>query len=364
MRQTPTPTPMPLVDALKAFACLAIVIHHLCFYGPLTDAVRPWLPELIGFFDVYGRMAVQVFLVVSGFLLAHKYLVNPSADISLGCALQQRYVRLAAPYCAALLLAVACNTLAGQWMHHASLSAPPEGAQLLAHVLLLQDLLDVEALSAGVWYVAIDFQLCALALGLLWLACRLGVANGGVALLWTMTLLSMFYFNLDPGWDETALYFFAAFGLGMLGAWAAPRRHGLLWLTLLSACTGAALLVQFRPRLALALAVMLLLAWGSRQGFLYRLPTPAAITRLSQVSYSVFLVHFPLSLLMNASGIILFADSPLGQGMWALATVAVSVAGGAAFDHALNTLRRAGRLHALAPASALATAAMWLSLTD
>ncbi|MEN9985337.1 MAG: hypothetical protein RI925_839 [Pseudomonadota bacterium] len=361
MRQTPTA--MPLVDALKAFACLTIVIHHLCFYGPLTDAVRPWLPGLIGFFDVYGRMAVQVFLVVSGFLLAHKYLPTPLVAIPLRAALQQRYARLAAPYCAALLLAVACTALARQWMSHPSLSAPPEGAQLLAHVLLLQDLLDVEALSAGVWYVAIDFQLCALALGLLWLARRLGAPDGGVTLLWAMTLLSMFYFNLDPSWDETAFYFFAAFGLGMLGAWAARHRHGLLWLAVLTACTGAALAVQFRPRLALALAVMLLLAWGHRQGFLHTLPVPTAVTRLSQVSYPVFLVHFPLSLLMNAIGVTLFADSLLGQGLWALTAVAVSVAGGTAFDHVLNVLRRAGRLHALAPASALATA-MWLSLTD
>ena len=360
MRQ---PAALPLVDALKAFACLTIVIHHLCFYGPLTDAARPWLPGLIDFFDVYDRMAVQVFLVVSGFLLAQKYLLAPVATLPLRAALQQRYVRLAAPYCAALLLAVACNALAGQWMQHPSLSAPPDGAQLLAHVLLLQDLLDVEALSAGVWYVAIDFQLCALALGMLWLARRLGAADGGVMLLWAMTLLSMFYFNLDPRWDETAFYFFAAFGLGMLGAWAARRRHGLWWLALLAACAGAALLVQFRPRLALALAVTLLLAWGSRQGFLHTLPLPSAITRLSQVSYSVFLAHFPLSLLMNAIGVTLFADSPLGQSLWALAAVAVSVAGGVAFDRALNALRRAGRLHALPPASALA-AAMWLSLSD
>lgn len=35
--------------------------------------------------------------------------------------------------------------------------------QLLAHALLLQDLLDYEALSTGVWYVAIDLQLFALA---------------------------------------------------------------------------------------------------------------------------------------------------------------------------------------------------------
>lgn len=140
---------MPRVDALKAFACLTLVIHHLCFYRPLTDAVRPWRPGLIGFFGVYGRMAVQVFLVVSGFLLAHKYLQTPLVTIPLRAALQQRYARLAAPYCAALLLAVACTELARQWMSRPSLSASPEGTQLLAHVLL-PDLLNVEALPAGV----------------------------------------------------------------------------------------------------------------------------------------------------------------------------------------------------------------------
>jgi hypothetical protein len=28
----------------SVFACLTIVIHYLCFYRPLTDAVRPWRP--------------------------------------------------------------------------------------------------------------------------------------------------------------------------------------------------------------------------------------------------------------------------------------------------------------------------------
>jgi len=27
---------MPAIDALKAFACLAIVMHHLAFYGPMA----------------------------------------------------------------------------------------------------------------------------------------------------------------------------------------------------------------------------------------------------------------------------------------------------------------------------------------
>jgi hypothetical protein len=57
-------------------------------------------------------------------------------------------------------------------MEHESISAAPDLGQLLAHVLLLHDLLDQEALSAGVWYVAIDFQLFALAILLLWLPSR------------------------------------------------------------------------------------------------------------------------------------------------------------------------------------------------
>ena len=56
---------------------------------------------------------------------------------------------------------------------HDSIPDAPDILQLLAHALLLQDLLDQEALSAGVWYVAIDFQLFALAVTLLWLSGRI-----------------------------------------------------------------------------------------------------------------------------------------------------------------------------------------------
>ena len=42
--------------------------------------------------------------------------------------------------------------------------------QFLAHALLLHSLLGMDALSAGVWYVAIDFQLFTLFVAVLWLA--------------------------------------------------------------------------------------------------------------------------------------------------------------------------------------------------
>ena len=215
---------LPAIDALKAIACVLIVLHHLAFYGPMADIARPLMPGIIDFLFDYGRMAVQVFLVVSGFLFATRF---TPASPALGAPLAllfQRYTRLVVPYSAALLLAIACSAVAGVWMEHRSISEPPDLGQLLAHVLLLHDLLDQDALSAGVWYVAIDFQLFALAILLLWLPHRLakrfparaGLLQASAALLVAgMTLASLFGFNRDAWWDETALYFLGSFGLGI-----------------------------------------------------------------------------------------------------------------------------------------------------
>ncbi|HSV53424.1 MAG TPA: acyltransferase, partial [Burkholderiaceae bacterium] len=54
---------LPLIDALKAVACVMIVWHHLAFYGPMSDIAQPLAPRLISWLYDYGRMAVQVFLV-------------------------------------------------------------------------------------------------------------------------------------------------------------------------------------------------------------------------------------------------------------------------------------------------------------
>ena len=61
---------LPALDALKGLGCMLIVWHHLAFYGPMSDVVHPYASWLTGWLYDYGRMAVQVFLVVAGFLAA------------------------------------------------------------------------------------------------------------------------------------------------------------------------------------------------------------------------------------------------------------------------------------------------------
>ncbi|MGH8034482.1 MAG: acyltransferase family protein, partial [Lysobacterales bacterium] len=150
---------LPGIDALKGLACAMIVWHHLAFYGPMSDVVHPIVPGLTGWLYDYGRMAVQVFLVVGGFLAAGS--LAPGGVATFGPAgrlILRRYRRLVPPFLVALAVSVLVAALVRPWFEHASVPAAPTLVQLLAHVLLLQDVLGQEALSAGVWYVAIVLQ--------------------------------------------------------------------------------------------------------------------------------------------------------------------------------------------------------------
>ncbi|MNR79359.1 Acyltransferase family protein [compost metagenome] len=330
---------MPCVDALKAVACLLIVFHHLAFYGPMSDIAYPLMPTVIDLFYQYGRMAVQAFFVIAGFLLATKFAPDGAASVSRPLnAIYQRYLRLVIPYLVALVFAILCAALAREWVSSDSIPDAPSFAQLLPHIFLLQDLLDQDALSAGVWYVAIDFQLFAVAALLLWLAGKIEAHAGtkrphlrllGPLFITLLTLVSLFVFNRNQGLDETALYFFGSYGLGALAYWATRRQHGMFWLMLLCAVVLAALLVEFRGRILVAGCVMLVLGVARQSGALERWVMPGFLTYLGRISYSVFLIHFPLCMLVNAVFFHFFPHQAVANVIGMLVAVGVSIGGGA-----------------------------------
>ena len=194
---------LAFVDALKAVAVQLIVLHHLAFYGPLSDNAYDLAPALIVWLSDYARMAVQAFLVIGGFLAARS--LAPAGTLLAPkplAMLWRRYLHLVTPYLAAVLLGIAFAAIARALMDHHSVPGPPTLPQVLAHTLLLQSILGYEGLSAGAWYIAIDFQLFALLLGALWLA--RGIGHGGArtpllgALLVTaLALASLYHFNRD-----------------------------------------------------------------------------------------------------------------------------------------------------------------------
>ncbi len=307
----------------------------------MADHVRPVASTLIDWLDAHARIAVQVFLVIGGFLAAKSLCAKGNAGIAdpFG-TVWRRYAKLVPPFLVATLLAVAASALAAHWMTHYSISAPPSLPQLAAHALLLHNVLGYEAVSAGSWYVAIDFQLYTLMTLLLWLSGRLAARRAlpswlVPALIVAGVSASLLHFNLDADWDDWAPYFFGSYGLGVLAWWASdPARRPAASALLLAAIllpTLAALSIDFRSRIALALLVACALAVSGRARLPERAPGASLINGLGRVSYSIFLVHFPVCLIVNALFTRFVPPQPLLQAAGMLLAWAASLAAGMAF---------------------------------
>jgi peptidoglycan/LPS O-acetylase OafA/YrhL len=311
---------LPFVDVLKAVASQLIVLHHLAAYGPMSDVVYPYAEGVFDWLYRDARMAVQVFFVVSGFLaaksLAPRGVANFFSPVAL---LWRRYCRLALPYLVAIVVSIGIAVVARAWMQHESVPNAPTLPQFLAHVFLLHDILGYEALSAGVWYVAIDFQLFALIVALFWLA-RCTASGDGDAHRWLAPFLlalvafaSLLYFNRDPDWDQWALYFFGAYGLGALVYWASDRKRSPMWLGAIAAFALASIVVDFRARIVVALFIAVAIGAARRTGAFDNWPTVRPFSFLGQISYSVFLVHYPVCLLINAVTFRFFPGDPFAN---------------------------------------------------
>ena len=301
-----------LIDLFKACACILIVWHHLALYSPMSDVVSEWLPALEEFFFEHGLLAVQVFLVLGGYLNAKSWTrALAKAEFKVLPRIWARYERLAIPLFAALSFTVLVTALVRPYFDHSSLSASPTSLQILAHIFLLQDVLYLEAFSAGVWYVAIDFQLFVMAVACAWLAhaWQTRAASGSVIrkalFFWaTLTLSSIFVWNLNPLGEVWATYFFSAYGLGLcVGCWRyAGMRLSFYHLALLIMLIGA-LATAYQPRIRLLVAVVtavLLSFYEARNCRPIEGLKLGWIREISNASYAIFLIHFGTSLVVSA----------------------------------------------------------------
>lgn len=323
----------PFFLALRAFAALLIVWHHFAQYPPLALWAAPWLGEVLGFFERYAR-GTQVFFVIGGYAAALTMAHRNWRPGIFGSYLLERYCRLGLPYLLTLLLVLPVLALARGWLPDEVLGAPPTLAQFAAHLLFLQDILGYEALSAGLWFVCINLQfslLYALALTVRdtcgprwhWLG-RLGA--------WLLALAALFHFNLDPAWDVWVLFFFPYFFLGIL------LRHALrggvgarlgfaLYLLVLVVAVGYA----WRWRLVIAAVVALALLLAERSDFARNWPRAPWLLRLGEWSFSLFLLHFPVLLLVSTLWAVAGWSSPWAASLGLLVAFVASLGAAALF---------------------------------
>jgi peptidoglycan/LPS O-acetylase OafA/YrhL len=342
-----------LIDTVKAVASQLIVLHHLSLYAPMADWLATAWPGFMAFLHQEGRLAVQPFLVVGGFLTVHslhqRHLHSPLPLV------WQRYLRLLPQFLVALVLVVLATWLMGQELAHEDWVSPlPTAGVLIAHVLFLQDVLGIPSLTAGAWYLAIDLQLFALFAVLAWFTARLDapLANRvAPAVVAVATAVWLLLFSRRPALDEWAIYHLAAYGLGALAAWARlhPPARAWWWAALALVLVDASW--DPRPRPLLAMATALALFAGSHLRWTaVSMPLRRAIAHLSDMSYSIFVCHFAVILL--ASGLWNRLDlHGVGPALaWSAFAWALSIGVGVAVQRLCDRWMLRGRAPALSAA--------------
>ena len=162
---------------------------------------------------------------------------------------------------------------------------------------LAHDLLGFEALSSGAWYVAIDFQLYALLMALCHTLHTEARRHVSIAVA-TLCVMSMWLINRIDDLEIYAPYFFGAYGLGVLAAWAKRSRFDAMVFGITALLAVGALWLEFRTRLTLALVTAIWLAIKPK-GLVHWTPMKRVVHRLANSAYVLFLTHFGVIVLFS-----------------------------------------------------------------
>jgi peptidoglycan/LPS O-acetylase OafA/YrhL len=179
-------------------------------------------------------------------------------------------------------------------------------SQFLAHLFFIQGILGLDSISAGAWYIAIDWQLYSV------LAILFVSFPNYRALIWLISIFavsSLLFFNRSSDYEAYFIYFIGSYGLGVLAYLASGfqdtgvKRVAKVALILIGLIIAAASFQQVWLRNFLAWFVALALyLWGDKH---YPISAGQSsllkgITWGSQRSYCAFLIHFAFILLANA----------------------------------------------------------------
>jgi peptidoglycan/LPS O-acetylase OafA/YrhL len=296
------------LDGIRGLAALYVVVNHVflrSFPGYPADHAPFWAGWLR-----YGRFAVVVFIVLSGFSLALSPARRGWRMDGISRFAQRRAWRILPAYWAALAFSLAVAWLLVPQPGH----GVPDAKSVIANGLLVQNVVVGHSPNAAFWSMAVEAQLY-LAFPLLLLMVR---RWGPLVMVATVTLivaavgivgphisrLDTFVLQSPP--DLAALFAVGILAAGIVGASAARRSWPWAWLALAAAAPVVATILWrgsvwtldhlFWVDLALGPAIACLLAAlaTGRPAPVLRALDTRPLRSLGSFSYSLYLTHAPI----------------------------------------------------------------------
>jgi peptidoglycan/LPS O-acetylase OafA/YrhL len=303
-----TPRRLAGLDGIRGLAAAYVVVNHIflrTFPGYPADRAPFWA----GWF-IYGRFAVVVFIVLSGFSLA----LSPARkggrlERVRRCA-PRRARRILPAYAAALIFSLAMAWLVAP---QAGQRAPTEKS-VLVNGLFVQNLVQAPSPNRAFWSMAVEAQLYVALPLLLLLVRRFGAAIMVAAVTLAVAAVGIaaphdhplhtFVTQSPP--DLAALFALGILAAGVVGASAARRARPWAWLALAAAAPVVATvwwqgsvwtlthLLWVDLALGPAVACLLIGLTRGRPAPLLRLLDSRPLRTLGSSSYSLYLIHEPI----------------------------------------------------------------------
>ncbi|WP_116813266.1 acyltransferase family protein [Steroidobacter cummioxidans] len=293
------------IDGLRGVAAIMVAIGHLAhaaadrhpgILGPGIEAIAS-----------LGRYGVQIFFVLSGFVIAHSVTGGEYSFKYFGRFAARRFVRLDLPYWSVIALEMALLWLSGQLLAQYSRELPSFGA-IAANAFYLQNFLGYPHILPVFWTLCYEVQFYLVLVLSLVLLARLrnaGVSAATTRLIATAALsigflwsVCLFVGLLPPA--HPALFFdrWFQFALGVI-IYLYYRGHCGIEVLIVSVmlCLGAAVLFGADAYRVTALLVTVATAVGivcslhfPRRGLL----EGASMQFLGRISYSLYLLHLAI----------------------------------------------------------------------
>lgn len=330
------------LDSLRAIAALGVIAWHYTHGFHASPAA-----SLLAPFYGRGLLMVDFFFVLSGFVLAKAFWVDRRSH-QLGANVLARVSRMYP-----LHLAMLCAVAAMQWLLVSGLNSPPfvytlnDGYHFVLHLLLLNEsgLQHGFSFNAPSWSISTEFLVNLVFLALITLprrAAAWSMAVVGAAAIGTMVSRGLINGTMAFGWVDNDLVRTAAgFFVGVLlerihARLKAPGRAERLAWDAVAVGTAAVVMVYMASGSATNAADLgscfvgfpLIITGVLRGQFVRSALQVRPLTYLGQISYSIYLVHFPVQLALHVASVGLSIPVSYGSvtvlGAYLLAVVVVA----------------------------------------
>lgn len=265
------------VTLIRGIAALAVCLFHftkgfISNVGSISEILMP-----------YAWVGVEVFFVISGFVIPYMLLGQPFKGKHYGGYLLKRLIRIEPAYLGSIILIIGLNYISSLFTIYKGPPFSVSGHNILLHLGYLVEFFDGTWMNPVYWTLAIEFQYY-LVIGFL-----LILWNRNNKYLTIITLLAFFALSFIPQ-DTVRLFNYTdIFTIGIVGAFFKKDYISKKYFFMLVAMIGV--VIYFHHTY-----VITILAVGAILGiaFLNTIRNLNWLIFFGHISYSLYLLHVPI----------------------------------------------------------------------